>query len=129
MFKAFFAVWVLHFHIKNNKYRNTISIFDIMIKNLYNGFVRIHILYHAVKEQICGIEIIKELQRHGYTVSPGTIYPILHKMNQDSLLNDHTETINGKRRIYYKATVKGKNILEQAQEKIKELYKEVILDE
>lgn len=100
-----------------------------MIKNLYNGFIRIHILHHAVKEQICGIEIIKELQRHGYTVSPGTIYPILHKMSQNDLLNAHTETINGKRRIYYKATVKGKNILEQAQEKIKELYKEVILDE
>lgn len=100
-----------------------------MIKNLYNGFIRIHILYHAVKEQICGIEIIRELQRHGYAVSPGTIYPILHKMNQDNLLNAHTETINGKRRIYYKSTVKGKNILEQAQEKIKELYKEVILDE
>ena len=100
-----------------------------MIKNLYNGFIRIHIIYHAVKEQICGIEIIKELQRHGYTVSPGTIYPILHKMNQDNLLNSHTETINGKRRIYYKATTKGKNVLEQAQGKIKELYNEVILDE
>ena len=50
-------------------------------------------------------------------------------MNQDNLLNTHTETINGKRRIYYKATTKGKNILEQAQEKIKELYNEVIPDE
>lgn len=100
-----------------------------MIKNLYVGFIRIHILYHAVKEQICGIEIIQELKRHGYTLSPGTIYPILHKMDQDNLLTAHTETINGKRRIYYKATVKGKKTLEQVQEKIKELYTEVIMDE
>jgi len=100
-----------------------------MIKNIYNGFIRIHILYHAVEEQICGIEIIEELQRHGYTVSPGTIYPILHKMNQDNLLVAHDEIVGGKRRIYYKATTQGQKILDQAREKIKELYNEVILNE
>lgn len=100
-----------------------------MMKNLYNGFIRIHILYHATEEQICGIDIIRELKRHGYTVSPGTIYPILHKMNQDSLLTNHNEIVNGKRRIYYRVTPQGKNVLEQAREKIKELYDEVILNE
>lgn len=100
-----------------------------MIKNIYNGFIRIHMLYHAVEEQICGIEIIEELQRHGYNASPGTIYPILHKMNKDNFLISHDEIINGKRRIYYKATAQGQKILEQAREKIKELYNEVILNE
>ncbi|MEA3457224.1 MAG: PadR family transcriptional regulator [Candidatus Thermoplasmatota archaeon] len=114
--------------LKNIISRSTISNFDIMIKNLYNGFIRIHILYHAVEEKICGIEIIKELKRHGYTVSPGTIYPILHKMSQDNFLVAHNETVSGKRRIYYRATPHGKKVLEQAREKIKELYDEVILD-
>lgn len=100
-----------------------------MIKNLYNGFIRIHILYHATEEQICGIEIIEELRRHGYTVSPGTIYPILHKMNNDKLLVAHNEIKDGKRRIYYKATSQGKKVLDQTREKIKELYDEVILNE
>jgi DNA-binding PadR family transcriptional regulator len=100
-----------------------------MIKNIYSGFIRIHMLYHAVEEQICGIEIIEELQRHGYNVSPGTIYPILHKMNKENYLVAHDEIINGKRRIYYKATPQGQKILEQAREKIKELYNEVILNE
>lgn len=115
-------------NLENSIYQNTISNFDIMIKNLYNGFIRIHILYHAVDEKICGIDIIKELQRHGYTVSPGTIYPILHKMNQDNFLVAHNETVSGKRRIYYRATSQGEKILEQAREKIKELYDEVILN-
>ena len=100
-----------------------------MIRNLYHGFIRIHIIYHAAEKQICGIDIIKELKRHGYKLSPGTIYPILHKMNQNKLLTHHTETVNGKRRIYYKATPKGKKLLEQARDKIKELYDEVILNE
>lgn len=116
------------YNLENIIYRNSISYFDIMIKNLYNGFIRIHILYHAVDEKICGIDIIKELQRHGYTVSPGTIYPILHKMNQDDFLVAHNETVSGKRRIYYQATPQGEKILEQAREKIKELYDEVILN-
>lgn len=116
------------YNLKNTIYLNTISYFDIMIKNLYNGFIRIHILYHAVAEKICGIEIINELKRHGYAVSPGTIYPILHKMNQDNLLVSHNETVSGKRRIYYRATPHGKKILKQAREKIKELYDEIILD-
>jgi len=100
-----------------------------MIKNLYSGFIRIHILYHATEEQICGIEIIEELRRHSYSVSPGTVYPILHKMTKDDLLFAHNEVIAGKRRIYYKATSKGKKVLDQTREKIKELYDEVILSE
>jgi len=116
------------YNLENIIYRNSISYFDIMIKNLYSGFIRIHILYHAVDEKICGIDIIKELQRHGYTVSPGTIYPILHKMNQDNFLVAHNETVSGKRRIYYRATSQGEKILERAREKIKELYDEVILN-
>lgn len=100
-----------------------------MIRNLYHGFIRIHIIYHAAEDKICGIEIIRELKRHGYDVSPGTIYPILHKMAQDRLLTHHSEIVNGKRCIYYKATSKGKKLLEQARVKIKELYDEVILNE
>ena len=100
------------YKLENIICRNTISNFDIMIKNLYNGFIRIHIIYHAVEEKICGIDIIKELQRHGYTASPGTIYPILHKMNQDNFLVAHNETVSGKRRIYYMATSQGKKVLE-----------------
>ena len=100
-----------------------------MIKNIYSGFIRIHILYHATEEKICGIEIIEELKRHGYNVSPGTIYPILHKMKNDKLLVAHNEIIDGKRRIYYKATSEGKKVLDLTHEKIKELYDEVILNE
>jgi DNA-binding PadR family transcriptional regulator len=100
-----------------------------MIRNLFHGFIRIHILYHATKEKICGIEIINELKRHGYTVSPGTIYPILHTMKQNNFLTAATEIVNGKQRIYYTATPNGKEVLENAREKIKELYNEVIADE
>jgi len=99
------------------------------MRNLYYGFIRVHVLYHATEGKICGIDIIEELKRHGYKVSPGTIYPILHKMTEDRILTHNIEIVNGKRRIYYRVTSKGKKLLELAQVKIKELYDEVILNE
>ena len=99
-----------------------------MLRSIFQGFIRIHILYHATEEKICGIDIIRELERHGYLISPGTLYPILHKMTKDNLLISQNEIVNRKRRIYYRATEKGQQLFDQAREKIKELYSEVILD-
>ena len=47
---------------------------------LYGGLVRLHLLYHAVKEPIYGLAMIEELGRHGYKLSAGTLYPILHDL-------------------------------------------------
>ena len=48
---------------------------DGVLRHLYLGFIRLHILYHAAKEPICGVELMEELQHHGYDVGPGTLYP------------------------------------------------------
>jgi len=53
---------------------------------LYTALVRLHILHHAAEEEIFGLGIIEELARHGYRLSPGTLYPILHGMEKNSLL-------------------------------------------
>ena len=41
-------------------------------REFFLGFIKIHILYHASKEPIFGVEIAEELARHGYSISPGT---------------------------------------------------------
>jgi len=96
-----------------------------MIKNIFYGFMRVHILYHATKQQICGIEIMEELQRHGYKVSPGTLYPLLHQMEKDGLLVSKEDTSSGRKKIYYKATKKSNNEFHEIKIKIVELYKEI----
>lgn len=95
-------------------------------REFFLGFIRIHILYHASKEAIFGVEIAKELARHGYEVSPGTLYPILHQLAADGYLKSSPEVVGGKIRKYYRATAKGKRVLENARRKIKELVKEVL---
>ncbi len=95
-------------------------------RKFFLGFIRIHILHHASKDMIYGTEMIKELQRHGYTISPGTLYPILHELEEKRLLRSEERNINGKIRRYYRITEEGKRFLIEAKKKIIELVEEVL---
>ncbi len=97
-----------------------------MLKDFFLGFIKIHILYHASKEPISGVEIAEELARHGYSVSPGTLYPTLHRLEKDGYLLSSSKVVNGRVRRFYQATAEGKLVLEQSKKKIRELVTEVI---
>jgi DNA-binding PadR family transcriptional regulator len=91
------------------------------------AFIRIHILYHAATETgIYGAGMIQELKRHGYTISPGTLYPILHDMTTHNLLTTHTQNVNGKIRKHYKITKEGIHLLAHLRRYVIELSQEVI---
>ena len=98
---------------------------DIIIREFFIGFIRMHILYHADKEPVFGLWLIKELARHGYELSPGTLYPILHRLESYGFLVSEKAVINGKWRKYYQITDEGKKALAQAYEKIRELVGEL----
>lgn len=95
-------------------------------REFFLGFIKIHILYHASKEPIFGVEIAEELARHGYSISPGTLYPTLHRLEKEGYLESYSKVIEGKVRKYYQATVEGKQVLERSKGKIRELVAEVI---
>ena len=101
---------------------------DDVLRHLFLGFIRLHILYHADKECICGVELMEELGRHGYDVGPGTIYPMLHQMVKSGLLVATNEVLNGKRRKNFRATAAGKKLLREARVKVRELAAEVLDD-
>ena len=102
---------------------------ELLIKMFFGGFVRMHVLYHAVKEPVFGVEMMEELARHGYDVGPGTLYPILHQLEEAGYLSVHTEVVAGKQRKYYRATPEGERALEDAKAKLRELVKEVLHDD
>src|SRR3546814_4918270 len=54
-------------------------------RDLLSGFVRLHILLHAADEPVYGSWIIEELAHHGYKLSPGTLYPMLHAMGRRAI--------------------------------------------
>lgn len=101
---------------------------NIVVRDVFLAFVRVHILHHAANERIFGLEMIEELRRHGYELSPGTLYPILHAMEESDLLRSKQEVVGGKVRKYYTATVRGRRTLKAVQAKITELVDEVIAD-
>ncbi len=96
-----------------------------LIRDLFLGFIRIHILFHAAKEPVYGTEFHEELKRHGYNVSFGTLYPIFHRLEKDGYIIAKKENINGKIRKYYSITEEGNAILKQAKEKANELVAEL----
>jgi len=98
----------------------------IMIRDFFLGFIKLHILYHAAKEPVYGLWLIEELRHHGYKLSPGTLYPTLHKLEEENLLKSHAENHDGKIRKYYKTTPKGNRTLETVKKKINILVEEIM---
>ncbi|HOR46771.1 MAG TPA: PadR family transcriptional regulator [Caldisericia bacterium] len=98
-------------------------------KEFFLGFIKLHVLHHSTKEPVYGLWFIEELSRHGYKMSPGTLYPILHQLEKNGYLESFREKVAGRLRVYYEATENGKKALEEARSKIKHLIKEVLYDE
>lgn len=94
-------------------------------QDLLAGFVRLHILHHATEHEIYGQWIIEELARHGYRLSPGTLYPMLHAMQRRGYLIVREERVGRSVRKLYAATPLGREALVIAQEKLRELVGEV----
>jgi len=96
-----------------------------ILRKFFLGFIQIHILHHAKKEPFYGAWMIEELMEHGYDMSPGTLYPLLHSMESNGLLEKEEKNIEGKIRKYYKTTEIGNDVLEEARKKAYELFKEI----
>jgi PadR family transcriptional regulator PadR len=91
-------------------------------RELYSGLIRLHILAHAKNEGVFGLGMIEELARHGYKLSPGTLYPLLHSLEKNGLLRSHERLKAGKIRRIYKSTANGRQALSVAKEKVHELF-------
>jgi PadR family transcriptional regulator PadR len=97
-----------------------------VIRHFFLGFIKIHILHHAAQEPVYGLAMIRELARHGYEMSPGTLYPILHGMEAEGYLTREERAVKGKVRKYYAITREGREVLEETRQKARELVSEVL---
>ena len=95
-------------------------------RDLYSGMIRLHVLHHASEEPIFGLGMVEELGRHGYRISPGTLYPILHGLEKKGYLSARLARDGKSLRKLYRATPRGKRALAAAKDKIRELFRELI---
>lgn len=98
-------------------------------QDLYGGLIRLHILHHASKRPVFGVWFIDELARHGYKLSPGTLYPLLHGLEEKGYLSSTKEREGKRLRRLYQATPLGRKALVAARQKVSELFGELLEDE
>ena len=94
-------------------------------QELYSGLIRLHILHHAAHEGLFGLGMIEELARHGYKISPGTLYPMLHKLERQGSLRSSEKRDGNRIRRVYRATPLGRRVLRAAKAKVRELFEEI----
>lgn len=94
-------------------------------RELFDGLIRIHVLVHAEHEPIFGLAMMEELRHHGYRIGPGTLYPLLHGLENGGLLKSSLKTVSGRKRRIYKITAAGRSALSKARDKVDELHHEM----
>jgi PadR family transcriptional regulator PadR len=94
-------------------------------QDLLVGFVRMHILHHAAKDGLYGQWMIEELAHHGYKISAGTLYPMLHGMERKGYLKSVKKRDGRTYRRFYRATPLGRKALTLVRTRLNELFDEV----
>lgn len=94
-------------------------------RDLYSGLIRLHILHHAVEGPIFGLEMAEELGRHGYRISLGTLYPLLHGLEKKGYLRSAVQRKGKSIRKVYRATALGRKALKAMKVRVGELFGEL----
>ena len=96
------------------------------MQEFLRGAVRLHLLHHAAEEDVHGAWMAAELARHGYRISPGTLYPTLHRMEEEGLLTSRRSVVDGHARRVYRATPAGRRTLREAKKALRQLADELL---
>ncbi len=100
-----------------------------LIREVLLSFWKVHILHHAGEAPVHGQWILTELRKHGYEISPGTLYPLLNRMERLRWLKCKADPNGGRRaRKDYRLTAEGQKVLQVIREQIEELHEEVVRD-
>ena len=102
---------------------------NIATREILLGFWKVHILNHASEEPIHGQWVLTELRRHGYEISPGTLYPLLHRLERHGWLKCRRVRGAGPRaRKDYRLTPAGQEALTEVRAQLEELYREMVTE-
>jgi DNA-binding PadR family transcriptional regulator len=96
------------------------------VHELVRGAIRLHILHHAASGPIHGAWMTEELGEHGYDISPGTLYPTLHRLEDEGLLTSHKAVSDGRALRVYEITAPGRAALREGRRILRELADEVL---
>jgi PadR family transcriptional regulator PadR len=99
-----------------------------VVRDFVRGAVTVHVLHHAAETTVTGSWMASELARHGYEISPGTLYPHMHRLEAAGLLSSRSEVVGGHARREYTITPAGREALRRLRTAVSELAYEVLID-
>ncbi|MGC8463491.1 MAG: PadR family transcriptional regulator [Acidimicrobiales bacterium] len=97
-----------------------------VVRDFLRGATQVHVLHHAVEHDVYGAWLTDELSRHGYVISPGTLYPLLHRMEAEGLLASRVGVDRGRALRLYRATEQGRRELGILRKAVAELAVELL---
>ena len=97
----------------------------LVSREILISFWKIHVLHHADDGGVVGTWMLDELREHGYDVSPGTLYPMLRRLEEFGWLTSSTDGDSPRARRTYLITDEGREVLGIAKRQLRELGVEV----
>ncbi len=86
-------------------------------KSLMSGSTTLLILRLLENTDMYGYQMIEELEKRSqnvFSLKAGTLYPLLHTLEQQKMIESYeTTTENGRPRKYYRITKAGRKMLEE----------------
>ena len=98
-------------------------------KSLISGSTTMLILRLLEEKDMYGYEMIDTLRKKScnvFELKAGTLYPLLHGLEEKGLLNVYEQEYAGKTRKYYSITKEGRALLAAKQEEWKEYQSAVV---
>jgi DNA-binding PadR family transcriptional regulator len=100
---------------------------DPIEREILHSLWKVHILHHAGEHPVVGLWLLEELREHGYRVSPGTLYPLLARMERIGWLrrSSSVRRTAPKAARPFQLTPAGRRALAQVRARLQELLAEV----
>ena len=94
-------------------------------RDFLRGFVKMYALWRTSKEDVYGVQILNEMKKLGFNLSPGTLYPTLRVLLEEKDVKLYEKVVNGKVLKFYRITAKGRKELDEVRERLKVLMRQI----
>lgn len=97
-------------------------------RELLKGSTNLLVLSVLENENMYGYEMIKKIKTKSenlFEFQEGTLYPILHKLEEKGFISSYWDEVSGKKRKYYSITDEGKKQLKSKKEEWQEFSTKV----
>ena len=104
---------------------------DPLSREIQLAFWKVHILHHAAERPVYGRWLMEELRRHGFEVSPGTLYPLLARMESQGWIRRGQAAPGAespKARREFRIAPGGARALARLRRQVDALHREVVRD-